>query len=535
MWWSEQQPSRLLKLLLRAVYLAPFEACVKAGALTLMSGFNDLNGIPASANELTLRRILKEEWGFSGFVVSDWGSTSELVQHGFCEDGRQVALEALRAGLDMEMAARNYLEHVAGLIEQGLLSVELVDDAVRRILYVKHALGLFEEPYVERPRTSVILGDPHLEVAREAAQQSIVLLKNEGELLPLAKGVRRVAVVGPLADDAKNQLGCWAYDGSSETAVTLVAALRERMGSTTDVQYARGLESSRSTDESEIDAAVEVAREADVAVVVLGEDANISGECRSRAFLDLPGAQQKLLERLAETKTPLVLILMAGRPLVINAPAALAQAVLYAWHPGTMAGPGLVDVLLGDVAPSGKLPVSFPRTVGQIPVYYGIKSTGRPPKTEFRGIPEGTPLDPVDFDSSYLDVEVSPQFPFGFGLSYTTFACSEVRVSPERASVGASVTVTARVANIGKRAAAEVVQLYVRDLVGSVTRPVRELKGFQRVWLEPGEAREVRFTLTPDELAFPGRDMRKVVEPGRFQIFVGGDSRAPLGGEFELT
>jgi beta-glucosidase len=462
------------------------------------------------------------------------------VIHGLCKNERDAAHATLVAGLDMEMATKNYLNHLESLILEDGSLVRYIDDAVRRVLGVKHKLGLFDQPYVAEKSTSVAVCPEHLELAKKAVHDSVVLLKNEGEHLPLSgfesKGgaAKKIALIGPLADDAKNQLGCWAFDGTVERAVTLRSALEARIGQDR-VAYAPGVVDCRSRDTSGFEAATLAVSGADVAVVVLGEDANISGESKCRAFLDLPGAQHALLERLAKTGTPIVLIIMAGRPLVIGSACELAQAVLFAWHPGTQAGPGLVELLLGDVSPSGRLPTTFPRTVGQIPIYYAAKNTGRPAPTEFQGIPEGTPLDPKGFASSYLDVEVSPLFPFGFGLSYTTFGYDALEVTPRQAKVGAPVEVSVRVTNTGKRAAEEVVQLYVRDLVASVTRPVRQLKGISRVHLAPGESREVRFTLTARELEFVGRDMKYVVEPGTFQIFVGGSSGASLSSEFELV
>ena len=520
--------------LLREVYLAPFRACVEAGVLTLMSAFNDLNGVPASGNELTLRRILKGEWGFGGFVVSDWASMREMIQHGTCTDEREVAIQALRAGVDLEMASRCYQQHLPELVETGIVPLELVDDAVRRLLNVKHQLGLFDKPYAEPPRTSVAVCAEHRALARQAARESAVLLKNDAGVLPLGKSLRRLAVVGPLARDPQEQIGCWAFDARAEDSVTLLDALQDRLGARTTIEFAPGVPDCRSSDRSGFSEAVAAARRAEVALVCLGEIANMSGEARCRAFLDLPGAQSELLRELSGTGTPIVLVLMAGRPLVIGAECDLASAVLSAWHGGTMAGPGLADVLLGETAPSGKLPVTFPRTVGQIPIYYAHKNTGRPPRDEGKRIPTGTPLDPRGMNSSYLDVEVSPEFPFGFGLSYTTFDYADLTVSPPCSPVGGSITVTARVTNTGKLAGDEVVQLYVRDLVGSVTRPVRELKGFSRVHLEPGESKRVEFVVTSQMLAFPGRDMSSTTESGKFQVFVGGDSRATLTTEFEL-
>jgi beta-glucosidase len=316
--------------------------------------------------------------------------------------------------------------------------------------------------------------------------------------------------------------------------VTLLAALRERLGSGVRVEHYPGVPDARSTDTSGFDAALAGVKQAELAIVVLGEDANISGECRSRAYLDLPGAQSALLERLSTSGTPLVLVVMAGRPLTLDRELTQAEAVLYAWHPGTMAGPAIADVLFGDVPPSGKLPISFPRTVGQVPIYYNYKNTGRPPKGTERGVPRGTPLDPVDMVASYLDVEVTPQFPFGFGLSYTTFAYSDVRVSAKRVRLSERFQVSAKVANVGDRAGIEVVQLYLRDRVGSVTRPVRELKGFERLSLEPGETRVVTFPLSAADLAFSGPDLSVAAEPGWFDVYVGGDSRADASDAFEL-
>jgi beta-glucosidase len=501
--------------------------------LTLMSGFNDLNGVPATGNELILRQILKTEWGFPGFVVSDWASMTEMIPHGLCESAVDVAQVSARAGVDMEMASRAYIDHLPGLVERGLVPMELVDDAVRRILTVKARLGLFDNPYTEPPSVSSKLSKEHLAVARLAARNSIVLLKNDGATLPL-KHARKIAVLGPLADDANEQLGCWAFDGSRADAVTPLAALRERLGARVQLEHVKGVDDCRSTDTSGIAEAVRAAESSDVTLLFVGEPANLSGECRSRAFLDLPGIQQELVERVARTGKPLVLVVMAGRPLTIGRACELSQAVVYAWHLGTMAGPALADILLGDVAPSGKLPLCVPRTVGQVPIYYSYKNTGRPPKRDTKQIPMGTPLDPVDFDASYLDVEVSPEFPFGFGLSYTTFQYGEVRLSSSKIKQDETLVVRAQVTNTGAVEGEEVVQLYVRDLVGSVTRPVRELKGFQRVRLRPRATQTVEFRLASRDLAFHGKELKFEAERGKFQVFVGGDSRAPLGAEFEL-
>jgi beta-glucosidase len=529
----EYSTTSIPEQLLREVYLAPFKACVEAGVHTLMTGFNDLNGVPASGNEFLLRRILKEEWGFSGFVVSDWSSVVEMAKHGFVEDDGNAALEAARAGVDMEMGSSAYITRLPDLVAQGRLPVGVLDDAVRRILVVKHRLGLFDRPYREVPQPAN-RGDAYRVVAHEIARESIVLLKNEGRVLPIARGAKSIAVVGPQADDGVDQLGCWSFDGDASASVTVLAALRARCNDA-EIHVAKGVDDCRSNDRSGFAAAIDAARRSEVVLAFVGEPANLSGECRSRAFLDLPGVQLDLLEALAQTGRPLVVTFLAGRPLLIGRACALANAALYAWHPGTMAGPALVDVVLGDVSPSGKLPVTFPRAVGQIPLYYNAKNTGRPATSRLRGVPTGTPLDPEGFESAYLDVDVTPEFPFGFGLSYTTFEYSNLRVTPSRATAAESLAVVVRLKNTGEVAGDEVVQLYVRDRVGSVTRPVRELKKVRRVPLKPGEEIEVELRLTWRDLAFWGRDMRLGVEPGVFDVFVGGDSRAALSATFEIV
>jgi beta-glucosidase len=532
---KEYNATSVPERLLRDVYLPSFRACVDAGVLTVMCGFNDLDGVPMSGHRWALRELLKGELGFQGFVVSDWTSPHEMIAHGFCSDDRHVALESVGAGLDMEMESRAYQTELVRLVESGQVPLEALNDSVRRILNVKHRLGLFERPFTPVASSSVALCKPHLELAREAARASLVLLKNEGGCLPLSPDVRSVAVIGPLADDPHHPLGCWSFDGDRNATVSLLSALKQRLGPSVRLTHVHGLPEARSLDETGFDAALRAVDEAEVAIALLGEDANMSGECHSRAFLGLPGAQSALLQHLARSRTPLVLIVMAGRPLTLNRDADAARALLYAWHPGTMGGPAVVDVLFGDAAPSGKLPISFPRTVGQVPVYYNFKNTGRPPRTDFRGIPQGTPLDPVDMDASYLDVEVTPQFAFGYGLTYTQFEYSELVVSPARAGLGSKIQVSVCLRNVGGRGGVEVVQLYVRDRVGSVTRPVRELKGFRRVELAAGASENVTFQLTAADLAFCGRDLRVRAEPGWFEAYVGGDSRAGLMAEFELS
>ncbi|MCD6288922.1 MAG: glycoside hydrolase family 3 C-terminal domain-containing protein, partial [Anaerolineae bacterium] len=378
---------------LRDVYLPPFKACVEAGAATVMSAFNEINGIPATGNAFTLRQILKGEWEFDGFVVSDWGSVVEMVVHGFCADEKDAARAAVTAGVDMEMVSQSYRQHLAALVAEGKVPLELIDEAVRRILRIKMRLGLFENPYVDPARQSVLLAPEHLEVARQLARESVVLLKNEEDVLPLSGDVRAIAVIGPLADAPADQLGCWVFDGRPEDTITPLRALQERLKGKAKILFAPGLESPRSESRKGFDEALEAARKADVVLLFVGEDAILSGEAHCRAFLDLPGAQEALVEAVAAEGKPTVAIVMTGRPLTLSRVVDKVHALLIAWHPGTMGGPAIVDLLFGDESPSGKLPVTFPRTVGQIPIYYAHKNTGRPPQQLDRKIPLGTPLD----------------------------------------------------------------------------------------------------------------------------------------------
>lgn len=512
-------------------YLPPFLAAQQAGVMTVMSAFNDLDGVPATGHEDLIRGTLKERWGFDGLVVSDWCSVTEMIAHGFCENAAAAAHAAVSAGVDMEMASTSYGDHIAGLIEQGLLDGALVDDAVRRILRIKARLGLFQHPYGAPDRTPA-QRPAATQLARSLARDSCVLLKNEHGL-PLGEHARRVAVIGPLADAPGEQLGCWVFDGERQHSQTVFAALQERLGPRR-VAHARGLEHCRSHDLDGLDAAVALARSAEVVVLCLGEDAGLSGEAHCRAHLDLPGAQQTLLEAVAATGVPVVLVIMAGRPLVLGPVLPHAQAVLYAWHPGSQGGPAIVDVLCGE-SPSGRLPVSFPRSVGQIPIFYNHKNTGRPPHPDAPSIPSGTPLDPSGFFAAYLDEDHRPLFPFGFGLGYTRFEYSDLQLSASQLTPGGTLCASVLLSNTGHRSATEVVQLYVRDLVGSVTRPVRELKDFQRISLLPGESQRVSFELHTDALRFHDRHLRLVCESGRYELWIGPDSASGPSAGFEVT
>jgi len=534
---------------LRDVHLPPFRAAAEAGTATFMASFSDLDGIPASANRQLMTDILRGEWHFQGFVVSDWDSIPQLMTHGLAEDRRDAAREALLAGVDMDMAGYTYLEHLPSLVESGEVPQAAVDAMVAAVLRVKFSLGLFDHPWTD-PEIFPVHGHArHLEAAREAARESMVLLKNRDRILPLDRQhVKRIAVIGHLADAPGEQLGTWIFDGDPDLSVTPLAELRERLGNEYEIRYARGLDTSWDRRHDGFEEAVDVAAEADVALVFLGEDAILSGEAHCRADIGLPGAQSELLEAIHATGTPVITVLMTGRPLALERDLPRMDALLCAWHPGSMAGPALVDLLFGDYSPSGRLPVTFPRVTGQIPIYYSHKNTGRPVTHDtwvhLDDIPREAPQLSVGNTSFHLDTHYTPLFPFGFGLTYGEVHYEDFRFQArgeghmDDESHDALLTdrleFTVRVHNAGPREVTEVVQLYLRDPVASVTRPVRELKDFARVHLDVGESRKVRFTLTAEDLIFHGRDMQPVVEPGRFEAWVGGSSAADLGLEFRL-
>jgi beta-glucosidase len=524
--------------LMRNVYLPSFHAAVDAGVATLMTAFCDVNGVPCSANKHLLRDVLREDWGFDGFVVSDWESIREMLAHGFSADGKDAARAAVKAGINMEMASSTYHDNLATLVDEGVVPESLVDELVREILRVKIRLGLFQHPYTDESRQPPLLASDHLRVARQLARQSMVLLKNENHVLPIDSAkLKTLAVIGPLADAKREQLGTWVPDGKAEDSRTPLAAIRAAVGDGVEVLFASGLQDDLDRSTAGFDAAVAAARRADVVLLIVGERANLSGEARSRANIDLPGAQNELVAAIAAVGKPTVLVVQAGRPLTIGRQVAQVDAVLYAWHAGTMAGPALVDLLWGVESPSGKLPVTFPKTVGQVPLYYNHVNTGRPPRPyDFAN--DKHMNDDLDFDlgynSNYLDVGPYPLYPFGYGLSYTTFEYGSVELSSKKLRAGQTLGVRAAVKNTGVVAGDEVVQLYVRDVVGSLTRPVRELKGFRRVHLEPGETEVVEFALAADELAYYNNEEQRILEPGKFEIFVGGNSLAPMAGDFDL-
>ncbi|MDQ2977073.1 MAG: glycoside hydrolase family 3 C-terminal domain-containing protein [Acidobacteriota bacterium] len=508
---------------LREIYFPPFKAAVDAGVGTFMSAFNDLNGVPASANPFTLTKVLRDEWKFDGFVVSDYTSVEELIKHGVAANEAEAAGAALNAGVDMEMVSRLYNKHGAELVREGKFSQKTIDEAVRRILRIKFRLGLFDHPYVDEARERLaLLSAENLAAAREIAARSMVLLKNDHEILPLSRNVRSIALIGPLADSQKDMIGAWSGDGRAEDAVTLLKGIKTKVGPEAKINYAKGCEITGDNTDG-FDEAVRVAKESDVVILAIGESAEMSGEASSRSSLDLPGRQMDLVKAVQATGKPVVIVLMNGRPLTINWIAENAAAILETWFAGTEAGNAIADVLFGDVNPGGKLPVTFPRSVGQVPLYYNHMNTGRPPDPNSK------------WTSKYLDIDWTPLFPFGYGLSYTQFALSNLQLSAQRIPPDGKLTVSADVQNTGRRTGDEVVQLYIHDVAASRTRPVKELKGFERITLRPGEKRRVTFTLTPEHLGFYNRDMRFVVEPGEFKVFVGLSSVGGRAAPFQVT
>ncbi|MDM3870036.1 beta-glucosidase BglX [Porticoccus sp. W117] len=524
---------------LRNVYLRPFKKLADSGVASFMTAFCDLNGVPATGNSWLLDDVLRKEWDYRGLLVSDWDSVIELSVHGFTHNDKESACEAVNAGVDMEMASRSYKHHLQQLVDEGRVDLPQIDRMVARILTLKFDLGLFDNPYTSAADYPALVNVDHLEVAQQSAAKSCVLLKNDNQVLPLnADQMSSIAVIGPLADDDYEQLGTWVFDGDPHHSVTCKAAIERLVGDKLDVRYCKGLQTTRSESCEQFSEALELAAQCDATVVVVGEESFMSGEAHSRASIDLPGQQVALIDALAKEGKPLIVVVMAGRPLTIENILDKADSILYAWHPGTMGGPAIADLLFGFQAPSGKLPVTFPRAVGQIPIYYAHKNTGRPVSDvnclSMADIPERPEQTSLGMASFHLDVNYRPLFPFGYGLSYTCFEYSGIRMARQQVALGGQVEIVADIKNTGHCAGEEVVQLYIRDLVGSVTRPVKELKGFQRVLLQPGEQKTITFTLHTDELAFYGRDMQLNTEPGSFQAWVGGDSDARLMIDFDI-
>lgn len=521
--------------LLRDVYLKPFNAAVDAGAATVMASFNDINGVPASGNKFILKNILRDEWKFNGFVVSDWNGVIEMITHGYCADPKEAAYKAANASLDMEMTSTTYENNLAQLINEGKITEAQLNDMVRNILRVKFELGLFKSPYVDRSRDATILSDDHRAAAKEAAIESMVLLKNNGDVLPLAKN-KKIALVGPLANAPHEQLGTWIFDGKDADAITPATSLQQEFGN--NLSFTPALAHSRDRATANFKQAVDAAKKADVILFFGGEESILSGEAHSRADLNLPGAQEQLIKELKSTGKPLVLVIFAGRPITLGNILKYVDAIVMGWHPGTMAGPAITDVLTGKANPSGRLPLTWPKAVGQIPIYYNHFNTGRPATTksfvQLDSIPVGAWQSSLGNTSHYLDLGFLPQFPFGFGLSYTTFEYTNMTVSAPEIPMTGSVTIRATITNTGKRSGTEVVQLYVQDVVGDVIRPVRELKRFARITLEPGQRQEVSFTLKADDLAFYNQAMKSVTEPGLFRVWIGKNAAEGMEGSFSI-
>jgi beta-glucosidase len=535
--------------LLREVYLPPFHAAVKAGSATIMSAFEDLNGVPATVNHHTLTDILRHEWGFQGFVVSDYGALDELLPHGVAQDEADAARLALTAGVEMDMADGVYAKQLGGLVQSGKVPMSVLDEAVRRVLRVKFEAGLFENPYTDAKREgSEILTAENVRVARTLAQESIVLLKNQGNLLPLGSSAKTIAVIGPLAAAKADQLGSWAAQGRAVDAVAPLEGIRahalhpqvlyakgvdlDYFGKPSDVgapiaapapSTATGVQDvGQSTGPASIEDAVRAAQKADVAVLFLGELAGMTGEASSRATLELPGEQQRLLEAVVATGKPTVLVLESGRPLNIVWANDHVPAIVQAWYPGVQSGNAIADILFGDVSPSARMPISWPRSVGQIPIYYNHKNTGRP-------------TSPDRWHTGYLDESKEPLFPFGYGLTYTKFQYSNLRVETPTVALRGTVRVTAEVQNVGQRAGTEVVQFYVHDRVAPTSRPIRELKGFSRITLAPGEHRAVEFSVDASELGSYDPNMNWVVPPGVYDVWIAPNAVEGVQGEFQIS
>jgi len=497
---------------LRSIYFPPFKAAVDAGVGTFMSAFNDLNGVPTSANHFTLTQVLRNEWKFEGFVVSDYTSVKELINHGVAANDKEAAMKALNAGVDMEMVSRLINQNGASLLKDGLVKQETLDEAVRRILRIKFRLGLFEHPYADASlERNAFLTSESRATAREIAARSMVLLKNNDNTLPLKKDLSSIAVIGPLADDGRSPLGWWSGDGKEADTITPLAGIKGKVTAQTKVSYAKGCDVTGDSN-SGFAEAVSAARSSDVAIVFVGEAKDMVGEAASRATLDLPGVQLDLVKAIYATGKPTVVVLVNGRPPTISWAVDNVPAILESWMAGTESGNAIADILFGDVNPSGKLPVTFPRTVGQVPIYYNHMNTGRPPEATSR------------YTSKYFDFPWTPQFPFGFGLSYTQFKLSNLQLSANKIPATGTIKVGVDVENVGSRVGDEVVQLYIRDVASSLTRPVKELKGFERVSLKPGEKKHVDFVLDAERLGFWNREMRFVVEPGEFKVMVGSNS-----------
>lgn len=518
--------------MLLETYLPPFKAALDAGAATFMNSFNDINGIPATGNAHLQRDILKGKWNFQGFVVSDWGSIGEMVAHGYSKDLKEAAYSAITAGSDMDMESNAYRYNLAQLVKEGRVSIDLVDDAVRRILRKKFELGLFDDPYKysDGKREEKALNNPeHRKAAREMAEKSIVLLKNENQTLPISKSVKTIAFIGPMVKEYKANMGFWAVElpdvKYDQWVVSQWDGLQNKVGKNTKLLYAKGCDVTGDNKDGFAEA-VETAKQADVVILSIGERHDMSGEAKSRSDIHLPGVQEDLVKAVMATGKPVVVLINAGRPLVFNYTADNVPAILYTWWLGTEAGNAIANVLFGDYNPSGKLPMTFPREVGQIPIYYNHFSTGRPAKDE----------NATNYVSAYIDLKNSPKFPFGYGLSYTTFDYSGLKLSSTKIKSNETIKVSFQLKNTGKVAGEEVAQLYLKDKFGSVVRPVLELRDFQKVKLNAGESKTIEFTIDKEKLSFYNDKLEWGTEPGDFEVMIGTSSAdIKLKSDFELV
>ena len=517
---------------LRNTYLPAFKACADAGAATLMTSFNEIDGVPSTGNTFLLKDLLRGEWGWKGMVVTDWNSSGEMIAHGFAKDLKHATELSVNAGVDMDMMSYGFVSYISELVKEGKISEKEIDRAVRNILRLKFELGLFENPYVDTLASAKVDYAPeHLAAAKQCAVESAILLKNNG-VLPLEKA-RTILVTGPLADAPYEQLGTWTFDGQPEHTVTPLQALRKEY----NVIWEPGLEYSRDRNSSNFAKVTAAASSADAAVVFVGEEAILSGEAHSLSDLNLQGAQSELIKAVRRSGKPVVVVVMAGRPLTIERDLENCDAMLYAFHPGTMGGEALADLIKGRVSPSGRLPMTFLRTVGQAPFYYNHNNSGRPcsgNETLLNDIPIAAGQTSLGCTSYYLDSGYGPLFPFGYGLTYSTFSYSDIALEKNVLSKNDVLRVKCRLTNTGSRKATELAQLYVRDLVGSVVRPVRELKRFERVTLEPGQSAELSFELPVSELAFWNADMEYIVEPGDFKVWVAPDSESGTPLDFKV-
>ncbi len=524
---------------MRNVYLPPFKAALKAGAATFMTSFGDIDGVPATGNDYLINGVLRGEMGFDGLMISDWDSIGQLIVHGFCENPEEAARIAAQAGVDMDMMSSAFVDHLPALVRQGLVSEALLDEMARRVLTLKFALGVIDDPYADIHRGGAPAPADALSLAHKAAVESLVLLKNEGGVLPLDfSEIDNLAVIGPLADQPVEQMGTWVFDGRAERSITPLSAVRSALGDQAQLHFAPGLTHSRDNSQTGFADAAAAARASDAVILCLGEEAILSGEAHCRADITLPGAQLDLAKTIRAAGKPVIAVILAGRPLALTHIEPYFDALIYAWHPGNMGGPAIADVISGAANPSGKLPVSFPKSVGQIPIHYNRKNSGRPAEPDkviaIEDVPVGAPQTSLGMSSFHLDDGYEPFYPFGFGLSYSKFAYGHIQISAQSIAPGEPLELAIDITNSGDRDGVEIVQLYIRDRAASLTRPVRELKAFQRVELPAGESRTVRFVLTDADLAFSRRDKSFGAEPGGFDVWIGGDSQADAHAAFEL-